>query len=190
MLPDVERVVKLLGDGKVGKVPGVAVVEDVLRVAADCNRLARGDARVDGIGRAEAVDVDLKVGQRLVAARLEGRRITADCRVENVDSGQNRVDILARAAGGNVDCAWLDRAQATRASGLTIGDDVAAGVPEALLVAQDVGGNGNARAALGAKLGSKSSTLDQSCFGRSVRMDGNGRKQTKSCTDHDGWRQQ
>ncbi len=55
LLPDVEGVVELLGDGKVGEVPRAAAVVDVLGVAADGDGLVPcGDARVDGVGRAEA----------------------------------------------------------------------------------------------------------------------------------------
>lgn len=97
-VPDGERIVELLCGGEGGQIPGVSAVVAVLGVAASSDGGVGSDAAVDGVDRAEGVDVDLVVGERAVRARLERERVASGSGVEGVNGREDAVGVLARAS--------------------------------------------------------------------------------------------
>lgn len=149
-LPDEESIVELLGGGKGGEEPGVAVVKDILRVAANSDGLVLGDAAVDVVDGAERVDDDLVVGERPVRAGLESVGIAAGGGVEVVDGGEDRVGVAAAAPLTTVD----------------VGDnETLASVPERLLEAENLRGDGSVSTGGLAEDGAELSTLDEGTVG-------------------------
>lgn len=101
-VPDGERIVELLGSSEGGQVPRVSAVVAVLGVATSGDGSVGSDAAVDGVDRAEGVDVDLVVGERAVRAGLERERVASGGGVEGVDGGEDAVGVLARASTAGV----------------------------------------------------------------------------------------
>jgi hypothetical protein len=164
-LPHIDGIVKLLGGRIGGEVPGVAVVVDVFRVSANGNGFALGDAAVDCVDGAERVYISLVVEEGPLAAGLEGVGIATSGGIEVVYRGKNRVGVLATPRLAVIDCSivsWELPSSAKRGRGLTVGVDVAAAVPEALLEAQDIRGDSVARRAINAELSGEKSALNQS----------------------------
>jgi hypothetical protein len=75
--------------------PGITVVVRVLGISANSNTRALSNALVDVVDGTERISDDLVVSKSLVTTWLEGGRITRGSRIEDVNTGQDRVCILA-----------------------------------------------------------------------------------------------
>ena len=142
LLPLVDSVVELLGSGERGEEPGVAVVVDILGIAASGNGDTLCDAGVDRVDRAERVGVHLVIGKGPRRAGLESSIVAAGFGVEGMDAGENGVGVLAGTAAASV------------------GIDIRAR-PEALHVAEDLRGLRVTPRAGGSHLFSKCASLNE-----------------------------
>jgi hypothetical protein len=91
LIPDVKGVVELLRHGEASEIPRVAVVVDVLLVPSDGHGLIFRNACVDGVHRAEAVDINKEVRECLIRAGLERRRVATCGSIKRVDRSEHRI---------------------------------------------------------------------------------------------------
>lgn len=73
----------------------VAVVVNILGVAADRDGCSRADAAIDSVNGSEGIDVNLQVGQCFVRAWLERGSVATGSDIPSVNGGENSVGVLA-----------------------------------------------------------------------------------------------
>lgn len=82
--------------------PGVTVVVRVLGISADSNTRTLSNPLIDVVDGAEGISDNLVVGKSLVTAGLESGRVARGSRIEDVNTGQDRICILARSTTSSV----------------------------------------------------------------------------------------